>query len=156
MPLSHIEHYLIAADDMERTRDWYCGALGMEEGWHPDFGFPVYWLYLNGRDVVHISQSAGQAGEIQKAYLGRTSQNLGAGTGAIDHIAFRATGLKQTMAHLRRRGVEFSERRANGQALYQLFMFDPNGIKVELNFDAAEAEGIEPEVTAEKLAKRAR
>jgi catechol 2,3-dioxygenase-like lactoylglutathione lyase family enzyme len=154
MPLSHIEHYLIAADDMERTRDWYCKVLGMEEGWHPDFGFPVCWLYLDGRDVVHISQSAKQAGEIQKAYLGRTSQDTGAGTGAIDHIAFRATGLKATMAHLRASGVEFSERRANGQALYQLFMVDPDGIKVELNFDAAEAEGLEPEITAAKLARR--
>jgi hypothetical protein len=49
--------------------------------------------------------------------------------------------------------VTFKERRANGQALYQLFMFDPNGIKVELNFDAAEAEGLDPEVTAERLAR---
>jgi catechol 2,3-dioxygenase-like lactoylglutathione lyase family enzyme len=151
MPISHIEHYLIAADDMDGTRDWYCSVLGMEEGWHPDFGFPVYWLYLGGRDVVHIGQSAKQASQKQKAYLGRTAQDSGDGTGAIDHIAFRATGLAATMAHLRRAGVEFNERRANGQALYQLFMFDPNGIKVELNFDAAEAEGIEPEVTGARL-----
>jgi catechol 2,3-dioxygenase-like lactoylglutathione lyase family enzyme len=155
MPLTHIEHYLIAADDMQRTKEWYCTVLGLEEGWHPDFGFPVYWLYLGGVDVVHISQSAKQAGDIQKAYLGRTSQDAGAGTGAIDHIAFRASGLRDMMAHLRREGVSFNERRANGQALYQLFMLDPNGIKVELNFDAAEAQGLEPEVTAEKLAKRA-
>lgn len=154
MPLSHIEHYLIAADDMEGTRDWYCAVLGMQEGWHPDFGFPVYWLYLNGRDMVHIGPSAKHAGEIQKAYLGRASQDAGEGTGAIDHIAFRATGLEETMAHLRRRGVSFDERRANGQALYQLFLYDPNGIKVELNFDAAEARGMEPEVTAEKLARK--
>jgi catechol 2,3-dioxygenase-like lactoylglutathione lyase family enzyme len=153
MPLSHIEHYLIAADDIAATRDWYCRVLGMEEGWHPDFGFPVVWLYLGGRDVVHIGPSAKQAGDIQKAYLGRTSQDAGAGTGAIDHIAFRATGLAATMAHLRANGVDFKERRANGQALYQLFMLDPNGIKVELNFDAAEAHGVEPEVTAEKLAR---
>src|SRR5712691_3245329 len=75
-------------------------------------------------------------------------------TGAIDHVAFRAKGLKDTMAHLRRHKIEFNERRANGQALYQLFMHDPNGIKVELNFDAAEAGGLEPEITAEKLAAR--
>jgi catechol 2,3-dioxygenase-like lactoylglutathione lyase family enzyme len=154
MPVSHIEHYLIAADDMDSTRDWYCNVLGMEEGWHPDFGFPVYWLYLDGRDVVHIGQSAKHASQSQKAYLGRTSQDSGAGTGAIDHIAFRATGLDDTIARLRSRGVEFNERRANGQALYQLFMYDPNGIKVELNFDAAEAEGREPEVMASKLAGR--
>ena len=152
MPLSHIEHYLIAADDMDGTRDWYRDVLGMEEGWHPDFGFPVYWMYLGGVDVVHIGRSARHASENQKTYLGRLGGDSGAGTGAIDHIAFRAKGLEQTMAHLRRRKIEFNERRANGQALYQLFMVDPNGIKVELNFDAVEAEGLEPEVTAEKLA----
>ena len=93
MPLSHIEHFLVATDDMETTKDWYHTVLGMEEGWHPDFGFPVYWMYLNGKDVVHITQSATHASENQKIYLGRASQDTGSGTGAVDHIAFRATGL---------------------------------------------------------------
>lgn len=154
MPLSHIEHFLVAADDMNKTRDWYRDVLGMQEGWHPDFGFPVYWMYLDGQDVVHIGPNAKAADDIQKAYLGRTSQNAGTGTGAVDHIAFRAKGLKETMAHLRGHGVQFNERRANGQALYQLFLYDPNGVKVELNFDAAEAVGVEPEITAEKLAAK--
>jgi len=82
VPLSHIEHYLVAADDMERTRDWYRDVLGMQEGWHPDFGFPVYWMYLDGKDVVHIGRSARQASDNQKAYLGRLAQDSGAGTGA--------------------------------------------------------------------------
>lgn len=103
--------------------------------------------------MVHIGQSAKHAGENQEAYLGRTSRDTGSGTGAIDHIAFRATGLKAMMAHLRSRGVEFSERRASNQALYQLSLYDPNGIKVELNFDAAEAEGLAPEVNAANFAK---
>lgn len=154
MPLAHIEHYLIAADDMETTKNWYCSVLGMQEGWHPEFNFPVYWLYLDGKDVVHISQSAKNATDNQKTYLGRTSQNTGAGTGAIDHIAFRATGLPDMMAHLKQHKIEFKQRRANGQALYQLFMFDPNGIKVELNFDAVEAAGVEPEVNAAAFVKQ--
>src|SRR5438309_10925365 len=154
MPLSHIEHYLVLSYDIYSTRDWYRDVLVMREGRHPEFGFPVYWMYLGGVDVVHIGRSAKHASENQKAYLGRLAQDAGAGTGAIDHIAFRAKGLKEIMAHLRRHKVQFSERRANGQALYQLFMVDPNGIKVELNFDAAEAQGMEPEITAEKLAAR--
>ena len=149
MPLSHIEHCLVLADDMDRTRDWYCSVLGMEEGPHPDFGFPVHWLYLNGRDVVHIGQSAKHAGENQKAYLGRTSPDTGPGTGAIDHIAFRAAGLKAMMAQLRAHGIEFIERRATSQALYQLFMHDPNGVKIELNFSADEAVGLGPGVNVE-------
>ena len=153
MPLSHIEHLLVAADDIDATRDWYARVLGMASGPHPEFGFPVHWMYLGGVDVVHIGPSAKMAGAIQKQYLGRTSQASGQGTGALDHIAFRATGLQDMMRHLRSEGISFSQRRANGQALFQLFFHDPNGIKIELNFDAAEAEGIEPEVMASGLVR---
>src|SRR3954467_15900794 len=102
MPISHIEHYLVAADDIGATRDWYARVLGMKSGPHPDFGFPVHWMYLAERDIVHIGPSTKAASEIQKEYLGRISQGAGAGTGAIDHIAFRATGLKGMLEHLRK------------------------------------------------------
>ena len=159
MAISHIEHFLVAADDIDATRDWYARVLGMRSGPHPDFGFPVHWMYLGEVDVVHIGPSAKMAGENQKKYLGRTSQGgVGAGnegTGAIDHIAFRATGLRQMLEHLRAEKVSFTQRRANGQALFQLFFFDPNGIKIELNYAAAEAEGIAPELMASDLMKAA-
>ena len=77
MPVSHIEHFLVAADDIDATRDWYARVLGMQSGPHPDFGFPVHWMYVNGVDIVHIGPSAKQAGDIQKRYLGRTSQRTG-------------------------------------------------------------------------------
>ena len=156
MPLSHIEHFLVAADDIDATRDWYARVLGMKSGPHPEFGFPVHWMYLGDVDIVHIGPSAKMAGENQKKYLGRTSQGGTAGTGAIDHIAFRATGLQDMMRHLRAQDVPFSQRRANGQALFQLFFFDPNGIKIELNYDAREAEGIAPELMASDLVKAPR
>jgi catechol 2,3-dioxygenase-like lactoylglutathione lyase family enzyme len=151
MPLSHIEHFLVAADDIDASRDWYARVLGMKSGPHPDFGFPVHWMYIGEVDVVHIGPSAKMAGEIQKKYLGRTSQKAEQGTGAIDHIAFRATGLRGMLEHLKKEKVACTQRRANGQALFQLFFFDPNGIKIELNYDAAEAEGIAPELMASDL-----
>jgi catechol 2,3-dioxygenase-like lactoylglutathione lyase family enzyme len=151
MPISHIEHFLVAADDLDATRDWYARVLGMKPGPHPDFGFPVHWMYVGDTDIVHIGPSAKQAGEIQKKYLGRTSQAAGAGTGALDHIAFRATGLRDMLEHLRKEKVPFTQRRANGQALFQIFILDPNGIKVELNYAAHEAEGIAPELMASEL-----
>ena len=72
------------------------------------------------------------------AYLGQQSDAT-SGTGVVDHIAFRATGLRKTMSRLAELEVEFSQRQVSDQGLYQLFLFDPNGIKIELNFDAAEA-----------------
>ena len=155
MALSHIEHILVAADDIDATRDWYARVLGMKSGPHPDFGFPVHWMYVGEVDLVHIGPSAKMAGENQKKYLGRTSQGSASGTGAIDHIAFRATGLRQMLEHLRAERVPFTQRRANGQALFQLFFYDPNGEKIELNYAAAEAEGIAPELMASDLMKAA-
>jgi catechol 2,3-dioxygenase-like lactoylglutathione lyase family enzyme len=154
MPLSHIEHFLVAADDIDATRDWYARVLGMRPGPHPDFGFPVHWMYLGDVDVVHIGPSARAAGENQKKYLGRTSQDQGAGTGAIDHIAFRATGLRAMVEHLKTEEIVFTRRRASGQALFQVFFYDPNGIKIELNYDAAEADGVEAELVASDFTRR--
>src|SRR5262245_26788004 len=151
MPVPHTAHCPVAAADVDATRDWYARVLGMRAGPHPDFGFPVHWMYLGEVDVVHIGPSAKNAGENQKKYLGRTSRKSADGTGAIDHIAFRATGLRTMMAHLEKEKVAFSRRRANGQALFQLFFYDPNGIKIELNYNAAEANGIAAEVMAADL-----
>jgi hypothetical protein len=88
----------------------------------------------------------------RKQYLGQQSEAV-SGSGVVDHIAFRANGLRDTMAHLGSLGIDFKQRMVSDQGLYQLFMFDPNGVKIELNFDNAEAIalGIEPELMASKL-----
>jgi hypothetical protein len=73
------------------------------------------------------------------------------GSGVVDHVAFRATGLLDMIANFKKKGVDFKERRVNDQGLYQLFVLDPNGVKVELNFEAAEAKGREPELMASTM-----
>jgi catechol 2,3-dioxygenase-like lactoylglutathione lyase family enzyme len=152
MPLSHIEHFLVQTADIAKTRDWFVRVLGMKEGYHPDFKFPVCWLYIGDRDVVHITEGGANVSENRRRYVGQESQAT-SGTGVIDHIAFRATGLRETMAHLTRIGVDFKQRQVSDQGLYQLFLYDPNGIKIELNFDNAEAlaHGIKPDLMASDL-----
>jgi len=150
MPLSHIEHFLIQTADIEATRDWYVRVLGMREGPHPDFKFPVVWLYLGDVDVVHLTTGGKNVSENRKRYLGQQSEEV-YGSGAVDHIAFRATGLRAMLEHLQREGVDFTQRQVDDQGLYQLFMLDPNGVKIELNFANAEAAGIEPELKASTL-----
>ena len=57
MPLKFMEHILILTHDPEGTRDWFCNNLGFVSGYHPEFGFPVYWLYIGEQDVVHIGKA---------------------------------------------------------------------------------------------------
>ena len=150
MPLSHIEHFLLQTTDMAKTRDWYVRVLGMRVGPSPDFKFPVCWLYLGDKDVVHVTEGGAGVSENRKRYVGQESQAT-SGSGVIDHLAFRATGLRDMMAHLKSLGVDFKQRQVDDQGLYQLFMFDPNGIKIELNYAKTEAEGLRAEVTASEL-----
>lgn len=150
MPLSHLEHFLIQTADIKATRDWYVDVLGFREGPHPDFKFPVVWLYLGDTDVLHLTQGGKNVSENRKAYLGQQSDAVH-GSGVVDHVAFRCTGLREMMEHLRSRKVEFRQRMVSDQGLFQLFLLDPNGVKVELNFANAEAEGITPELMASAL-----
>jgi catechol 2,3-dioxygenase-like lactoylglutathione lyase family enzyme len=150
MPLSHIEHFLLQTADMEKTREWYVNVLGMRVGPNPDFKFPVFWLYLGDKDVVHVTEGGAKVSENRKRYVGQESHAT-SGSGAVDHIAFRATGLRETIAHLEALGVDFKQRQVDDQGLYQLFMFDPNGVKIELNYSNAEAVGLRAEVKASEL-----
>ncbi len=150
MPLSHIEHVLIQSADMAATRDWYVRVLGFRVGPSPDFKFPVCWLYLGEQDVIHVTEGGANVSENRKRYVGQDSQATRS-SGVIDHVAFRCTGLRAMLAHLKAEGVAFRERQVSDQGLYQLFLHDPNGIKVELNFANAEAAGLTPELRASDL-----
>jgi catechol 2,3-dioxygenase-like lactoylglutathione lyase family enzyme len=147
MAVQHLEHFLIQTADIAATRDWYVNVLGFREGPHPDFKFPVCWLYLGDTDVIHITEGGKDVSSNRMKYLGQHSDAL-QGTGVIDHVAFRSSGLKDMIEHLHSLGVPFNKRQVDDQGLFQLFLFDPNGVKVELNFANAEAVGISAEVMA--------
>jgi hypothetical protein len=102
--------------------------------------------------VVHLTEAGPGVSDNRRAYLGEPSQ-LTRGSGAVDHIAFRCTGLAGVLERLRAEGASFTQRMVSDQGLYQLFLFDPNGVKIELNFsnDEAVALGIRPELKASDL-----
>ena len=150
MTLAFIEHFLIQSADLEATKDWWVKVLGMRVGPSPDFKFPVYWLYLGDRDVLHITTGGKNVSENRKKYVGQQSE-ASTGTGVIDHIGFRTSGLHEMIEHLTKNKISFTERQVNDQGLYQLFLFDPNGLKIELNFANAEAKGRTPQLKATEL-----
>jgi catechol 2,3-dioxygenase-like lactoylglutathione lyase family enzyme len=152
MPLSHLEHFLIQTENLDGTRDWYVDVLGMVSGPHPDFKFPVHWLYVGDEPVLHITAGGATVSENRKEYLGQQSTAT-SGSGVVDHVAFRATGLRDMMDHLDAKGIEYTRRQVDDQGLFQLFLMDPNDVKVELNFAAAEASEIKADVMASELSE---
>ena len=56
------------------------------------------------------------------------------GTGAFDHVAFRGDDFEAMRARVKEAGMTFKERVVPGGALKQLFVLDPEGVLVEVNF----------------------
>ena len=145
MGLKFLEHLLILTDDPEATRDWFVQNLGFRNGFHPEFGFPVYWLYIGDQDVLHIGKA--RHSEHQNTYLQTPTDGehdysaAGAmGSGRIDHLCLNCDGMSEFIDRLTRTGIPFSERKAHNSQLYKLLMREPiNGIKIELNFSWEEA-----------------
>lgn len=150
MPLTKLDHFLVQTEDVEATANWYEHVLGMHRGPTPDFRFHVVWMYIGDDALVHITDGGKNVSENRKAYLGQQSTDTH-GTGVLDHVAFHATGLKDMMDRLKQQNIQFDQRQVDSQGLFQLFLFDPNGIKVELNYSNTEAVGVDAEVVASDL-----
>jgi catechol 2,3-dioxygenase-like lactoylglutathione lyase family enzyme len=135
MPLERMEHLAIRTDNLKPTVDFYTKVIGLKEGARPNFGFPGHWLYLGDTAVIHLIYFDHQAdGSKFDGIMGRRDKYADDGTGAVDHIAFRATdftGMKRKFQELR---IPMKENYIPDFNLSQLFIEDPNGVTVELNF----------------------
>ena len=135
MPLTRLDHFSVRTGNVDATKAFYEGALGLRAGARPAFPFPGAWLYHGDRAVVHvIGVDANDSSGLQ-TYLGDRG-GTGQGSGNFDHIAFVATDFDGMRKHLSGLGVPFRERSVPGLALEQIFVTDPNGITVEINFPA--------------------
>ena len=138
-----LNHYSIRVSDLDATCAFYTQVLGLTAGPRPDFPFPGIWMYNGSHDnvanaVVHIIGIDKNDPEGLKKYLGDRDESSLHGTGAVDHIAFFATGLAVMLQHLKTIGVPCRQRTTPSIGLHQLFLDDPCGLVVELKSPAAE------------------
>ncbi len=144
MPISKLAHFSVRTTTLDESRRFYCEVLGFREGFRPPFKFPGIWLYRGGDEadfgVVHIIGIDPNDPEGLKAYLGDKSEDSLHGSAAVDHLAFLATELLDMRQRLTRFGLAFRERTVPSLGLHQVFVEDPSGVTIELNFPASEAE----------------
>ncbi len=127
MPLSGLDHVTILSEDLETTRAFYCNVLGLTEGGRPDLGFPGYWLYCDGRAVVHLISHDGRLAENRR-------EAFSTGGAALDHVAFHGRDASEVICRLQAHNIAYRENRIAEIGLQQLFVRDPNGIMIEMNF----------------------
>jgi catechol-2,3-dioxygenase len=110
---------------LDALKEFYCDVVGLELGPRPAFPRFGYWLYAGGRPVVHLYEAA--PGEERRTDVATT----------FDHVAFDCADSAAVEARLRQRSVEYTKALVPGTQHVQLFLSDPGGNKVELNFAAS-------------------
>lgn len=120
MPVTAFQHVNSRSADVERTKDFYV-RLGLRVGDRPPFASRGYWMYLGDQPVLHLVQR-------------RDGEPAQEGSGNLDHVAFQATDLEGTRRLLADAGLSFREAVVPRDNTVQIFVRDPDGIQVELNF----------------------
>jgi catechol 2,3-dioxygenase-like lactoylglutathione lyase family enzyme len=132
MPLVDLHHYFVRAHDLEQSRRFYCNGLGFELMPRPPFPFPGYWLGVNGKTQVHLG--------LDGAPIDRARDKAG----VVDHIAFEATEPDALARGLKAAGIPFETRYWAELELFQIFVSDPDGVMIELNFRGQSFEPVPP------------
>ena len=130
MPLTELNHYFVRANDLEATKNFYCDVLGLENGDRPPLDFPGYWLYSGGQATVHLMGTR----KPREGIVVRGTEQKFDDTGRLDHIAFAATDVEGVRKRLKEKNVKFRESIVPRTGDTQFFLYDPDGVGVELNF----------------------
>ena len=125
MAVAGMNHFTILTDDLEKTLAFYAEHLGLKPGARPPFTFSGAWLYAEGGSdaILHVIDGVDREALVK---------------GVIDHMAFTGRGLAATVGKLKDKGLAYELRRLPSYGTWQLFFHDPNGAKVEIDFDRAE------------------
>jgi catechol 2,3-dioxygenase-like lactoylglutathione lyase family enzyme len=121
LSINHIQ--LVAEKDLVlKLRDFYCNVVGLSEGFRPAFERFGFWLYIGDKDVVHLITPKEEDGRSLKK-------------SSFDHIAFKTGDYEGVLKRLTSLNISFEEKPIPGMAAHQIFLRDPAGNRVELNFD---------------------
>ncbi|MDB5579037.1 MAG: glyoxalase [Bradyrhizobium sp.] len=142
MSVGVLDHFNIRTRKLADTVRFYEDILGLEKGARPDFAFPGAWMYSEGKAVVHLVD------------ISKTEEPQKPDSGVVHHVAFISRGFADMQKRLEGKGFKYDSRQVPGGDLWQIFVDDPNGVMIELNYEAAKEQGSAPAEVREDMAAR--
>jgi len=133
LPLATVHglfHIAVKTDNLAATNRFYVDIIGLREFPRPDFGYPGSWLGCTqpgGIAIIHVYAGGPALGPEGKAP---------AGSAAIDHISLSCSGFRSYVSRFKVAGLDWREFIVPGTSLWQLFVYDPSGVQLELTFEA--------------------
>ena len=134
-------HIAMKTASLERSLTFFKGVLGLKEVARPDFGYPGAWLAcpgLSGGAIVHLYAGGPALG---------TDGLVQTGSAAIDHISLACSGFHAFRACFADHNLPWREFLVPGTTLWQLFVYDPSGVQMELTFEGTLESGEPPDIS---------
>lgn len=134
-------HVAVKTADLDATRAFYTRVIGLKEVERPDFGYPGAWLATQtpGPSAILHVYAGGPA-------LGDSGQ-VPAGTAAIDHVSLACSGYHDFLSRFIEHHLPWREFLVPGTTLWQLFVYDPSGVQLELTFQGTAESGPPPDMS---------
>jgi catechol 2,3-dioxygenase-like lactoylglutathione lyase family enzyme len=136
-------HTAIRTEHLRRTINFYEKILGLKEvPRSANIRFPGAWLALpvpNGNAIIYLYAGEAAVGEGETLSTDNSA-------GVVDHLALQATGFNQIHQAILDHGLNWRAQNSNPTNL-QLFVHDPNGLKIEMSFNPASENGVTLQLT---------
>ncbi|MES2972113.1 MAG: VOC family protein [Pseudomonadota bacterium] len=125
-----LDHYNIYCKDLAASLHFYERYVGLKSGERPPLPFPGAWMYADdNKAVLHLIAESGRLDE---------------GSGAIDHVSINCSGIRSAIDRIKAGNMPVDVRLVPGLPLQQVFIRDPDGVMIELNFrDEPQVEELE-------------
>lgn len=129
MKVQGIDHVNIIAADLDQTLTFYETLLGLRPAKQAQMhaGFQGGWLYDDDdRSIIHLmTHNADRHGAEKRNTMP---------TGSIDHVALACIGFDGMRRRCEDLNIEHAVNDRQYGDLRQIFVTDPNNVKLELNF----------------------
>jgi len=119
-----LDHIALLVKDLAESVAFYTGVLRFKEVVNPMGGTEIRWFEIGPNVRIHM-----QAGDFGATHVQKRT-----------HFAFSARDLDETLAHLQKHGVAYSDMKGTPGAvnvrpdgMRAVFLQDPNGYWIEIN-----------------------
>jgi catechol 2,3-dioxygenase-like lactoylglutathione lyase family enzyme len=134
MSLHGFNHFTIRAKDVKKTHAFYTKVLGLRDGFRPKLANQGWWLYCGVTPIIHLFDA-----KLKHVYVGSTLDvgdpaKATLGSGSVDHIALSGDDYEGMRRRVEQAGVPYKTLRLPGLDVDQIFVEDPNGLTVEMQF----------------------
>ncbi|WP_395397298.1 VOC family protein [Novosphingobium sp. BL-8A] len=124
-----LDHFNVVVADLDRSEAFYREVLSLESCAPP---LPLTretarWIYDGSeRPILHLNS--------HDAPRAMDRDMHGGPTGALHHIALRCEGFEEIRDRIEDRGLRYESNVIHAIGLRQIFVHDPDGVLLELNF----------------------